>query len=300
MRHWEQFIKGWAMYLQLERAASSHTIQAYQRDLRKWAAFAEKRGIHLSETDLHCLREFIQTEEIEALHARSKARLLSALKAFFNYLFLEGEIKESPADLLSAPRIARNLPDFLHLHEIESIFQQIDRSKPEGERNLAILEVLYSCGLRVTEAIQLKISDLNLEKGYIRVIGKGDKQRIVPIGKFAEKQVGLYLKMVRPFQPCQRGSEDVLFLNKHGKGLSRVYVFTMIKEMVQKAGIKKTISPHTFRHSFATHLIEGGADLRAVQEMLGHESISTTEIYTHLDTAYLRENVMRFHPRNKQ
>ncbi|MBL7917461.1 MAG: tyrosine recombinase, partial [Bacteroidia bacterium] len=230
----------------------------------------------------------------------SQARVISGIKAFYKFLVLENDIPSSPADLIEAPKLGRKLPVYLNIQEIDAMVAQIDRSTPEGERNLSILETLYGCGLRVSELVNLKISNLRLKEGYIKVSGKGSKERLVPIGNQATKYINHYLSKIRPTIPVKKSAEDVLYLNRRGNKLSRVMVFYIIKDLAEKAGIKKKLSPHTMRHSFATHLVEGGADLRAVQEMLGHESITTTEIYTHLDKHYLRENILSFHPRNKK
>ncbi len=232
--------------------------------------------------------------------ATTQARIISGLRTFFKYLILENEIKKNPAELIESPKTSRKLPDVLNITEIELMLKKVDRSLPEGERNLAILELLYGCGLRVSEAVNLKITNLHFKEAYILVEGKGNKQRLVPIGQQAMRQIEVYRKLVRTKQIPKKNFEDILFLNRRGSGLSRVMIFIMIKNLVEACGIKKEVSPHTFRHSFATHLVEGGADLRAVQEMLGHESITTTEIYTHLDRQYLRENLIKFHPRSKK
>jgi integrase/recombinase XerD len=228
--------------------------------------------------------------------ARSQSRIISGIRSFFKYCLQENLVRQDPTLLLETPRLRRTLPDFLSVEEINRIVGSIDLSQPEGERNRAILETMYSCGLRVSELVTLRISSLYPELGFIKVIGKGDKERLVPIGNTALKYIGIYSKQVRVHIPVKKGQEDILFLNRRGSGLSRQMIFILLKELVREAGIKKTVSPHTFRHSFATHLVEGGADLRAVQEMLGHESITTTEIYTHLDRAYLRETLQKFHP----
>ena len=228
--------------------------------------------------------------------ATSQARIISGIRSFYTYCMMEQLVDKDPTILLETPRLARKLPDVLSFEEIEKVIRSIDLSKPEGERNKAILETMYSCGLRVTEVTQLRLSNLYLDVGFIRVIGKGDKERLVPIGEAAAKQITIYRNNVRVHQKIQPGNEDIVFLNRRGAGLTRVMIFLMLKELVKKAGINKNISPHTFRHSFATHLVEGGADLRAVQEMLGHESITTTEIYTHLDRSFLRETLEKYHP----
>jgi len=232
------------------------------------------------------------------LGARTQARILSGLKAFYKFLILENEIQVDPTELIESPKLGRKLPDVLSIEEIDTILNGIDRSTPEGERNRAMLEVLYSCGLRVSELITLQISNIYFAEGFIRITGKGDKERLVPIGGQAIKHLNLYLNQVRVHQPIQAEFTDFAFLNRRGKGLTRVMIFTIIKNLVTAVGIDKTVSPHTFRHSFATHLVEGGADLRAVQEMLGHESITTTEIYTHLDRSYLKQTILDYHPRS--
>ena len=244
------------------------------------------------------LREFVADLNSKNISARSQARIISGVKAFFKYLIIEDCITNDPTMLIENPKIGLKLPEVLSVDEIELIISSIDLSNKQGERNRAILETLYSCGLRVTELINLKISNINFKEGYIKVIGKGDKERLTPIGSNALKYITIYVNEVRIHQKISKNQEDFVFLNNRGSKLSRVMIFTLIKKIVDKVGIKKKISPHTFRHSFATHLIEGGADLRAVQEMLGHESITTTEIYTHLDRDYLRSNIMQFHPRS--
>lgn len=244
------------------------------------------------------LQGFLQYVNELGMSAYSQARILSGIKGFFKYLMFEELIEKDPTELIEGPKIGRKLPDTLSYPEIEKLLEAIDLSKPEGGRNRAMLEVLYSSGLRVSELVDLKLNNIYFDVGFLRVIGKGNKERLVPIGRDALKHLKIYIEEIRVHVPVQKGSEADVFLNKRGKGLSRVSVFTMIKELARKIGLKKTISPHTFRHSFATHLIEGGADLRAVQEMLGHESITTTEIYTHLDRDYLRQVITEFHPRS--
>lgn len=231
--------------------------------------------------------------------AGTQSRIISGIKTFYKFLLLERELLQSPAHLLETPRIRRKLPVFLDVAEIDALLNCIDRSTAEGERNLSMLETLYSCGLRVSELTGLRLSDLHLEQDYLRIVGKGNKERLVPIGTRARQLMTRYIKEVRCHLPLQKGFEDVVYLNRRGRSLSRVMVFYIVRDLADKAGIKKTLSPHSFRHSFATHLVEGGADLRAVQEMLGHESITTTEIYTHLDRQFLRDNILSFHPRNK-
>jgi len=300
--NWVSTIKGFKNYLQLERSLSKNSIKAYLHDVEKLFQFLELKGIDLPPEKVaqKHIEEFLMWISELGLNARSQARILSGLKAFYKYLMMEDIIDNSPAELIESPKIGRKLPEVLSIEEINEVINAIDLSKPEGERNKAMLETLYSCGLRVTELINLKVSNLLLDEGFVRVVGKGDKERITPIGSIAIKQIKIYVASKRNhMNNIDKKSEDILFLNRRGKQLTRVMIFTIIKNLAQKAGIKKTISPHTFRHSFATHLVEGGADLRAVQEMLGHESITTTEIYTHLDREYLRQAILDFHPRAK-
>ncbi len=293
------FLKSFTTYLRLEKSLSPNSIEAYENDLKKLISYTNSHNKSLSKLKLKDLQVFIQELAELGLSARSQARIISGIKAFFRFLLLEKQIKNDPTDLLEAPKLGHKLPEVLSLIEIDTLIAQIDRSKPEGERNKAILETLYSCGLRVSELINLKISNLYPQESFIRVIGKGDKERLVPIGKQALKQIDIYLEEVRVHVNIEKGHEDFIFLNKRGRKLSRVMIFIIIKNLAEKAGIKKNISPHTFRHSFATHLVEGGADLRAVQEMLGHESIITTEIYTHLDRSFLKTEILNHHPRNQ-
>ncbi|MEY2646067.1 MAG: hypothetical protein RL158_43 [Bacteroidota bacterium] len=300
--HWDIYKKGFKAFLQLEKSLSAHSVEAYLRDIDKFAQylFDEVGAIGPSEVTLKHLQSFIQTIGKLEMAASSQARIISGIKSFFKYCLLEQIITINPTTLLPTPKIQRKLPDVLSFEEIEQLIGAIDLSKPEGGRNKAILEVMYSSGLRVTEAINLKISSLYLDVGFIRVIGKGDKERLVPIGSDAIKYIKLYKETIRVHQAPAKDCEDILFLNNRGKALSRVMIFYIIKDLIQKTGIQKTISPHSFRHSFATHLVEGGADLRAVQEMLGHESITTTEIYTHINREYLRDTLDRFHPAFKK
>ncbi len=300
--HWEVYKKGFKAFLQLEKSLSAHSVEAYLRDIDKFAQylFDEVGAIGPSEVTLKHLQSFIQTIGKLEMAPSSQARIISGIKSFFKYCLLEQIITINPTTLLPTPKIQRKLPDVLSFEEIEQLIGAIDLSKAEGGRNKAILEVMYSSGLRVTEAINLKISSLYLDVGFIRVIGKGDKERLVPIGSDAIKYIKLYKETIRVHQAPAKDCEDILFLNNRGKALSRVMIFYIIKDLIQKTGIQKTISPHSFRHSFATHLVEGGADLRAVQEMLGHESITTTEIYTHINREYLRDTLDRFHPAFKK
>ncbi len=300
--HWDIYKKGFKAFLQLEKSLSVHSVEAYLRDIDKFAQYLydEVGTISPAEVNLKHLQSFIQTIGKLEMAPSSQARIISGIKSFFKYCLLEQIITVNPTTLLPTPKIQRKLPDVLSFEEIEQLINAIDLSKPEGGRNKAILEVMYSSGLRVTEAINLKISSLYLDVGFIRVIGKGDKERLVPIGSDAIKYIKLYKETMRVHQTPAKDCDDILFLNNRGKALSRVMIFYIIKDLIQKTGIQKTISPHSFRHSFATHLVEGGADLRAVQEMLGHESITTTEIYTHINREYLRDTLDRFHPAFKK
>ncbi|MEE4256089.1 MAG: site-specific tyrosine recombinase XerD [Bacteroidales bacterium] len=300
--NWEPHINGFKSYLKLEKSLSQNSIEAYLNDLQKLRTYEENqlkkdRVDALTTSDL---QSFIREINRLGLGARSQARIISGIKAFFRYLLLEGIVKEDPAHLLESPRPGRKLPDTLSADEIQKIIEQVDMSREEGERNKAILEVLYGCGLRVSELTNLNISDLYMNEQFIRVVGKGNKERLVPIGSVALRSIGLYLGNSRKQIAPQKGEEDILFLNRRGKRLSRNMIFIIIKNLAEQAGIRKNVSPHTFRHSFATHLVEGGADLRAVQEMLGHESIITTEIYTHLDREYLKSTIQLYHPRARK
>ncbi|MCD6112479.1 MAG: site-specific tyrosine recombinase XerD [Bacteroidales bacterium] len=299
--NWDIYINGFKNYLKLERSLSGNSIQAYLHDIKILVQFLEIKKINLSPGDiqLYQLQDFIKYININGLETSSQARIISGIKSFYKYLLLENIIDNNPTELLEGPKIGRKLPDTLSVEEIDKIIDSIDLSVPEGQRNKAIIETLYSCGLRVSELVNLKISNIFFNSGFIKITGKGNKQRLIPIGKIALKYINIYLKEVRNTINIKKGNEDILFLNKRGSKLSRVMIFIIIKRLTEKAGINKTISPHTFRHSFATHLVEGGADLRAVQEMLGHQSITTTEIYTHLNREYLRENITEFHPRSK-
>jgi integrase/recombinase XerD len=295
---WDSYKKGFKGYLQLEKSLSDNSVEAYLRDVEKLTDFlsASNQLKTPGEVELKHLQQFIKWIGELGMTASSQARTISGIKGFYKYCLIEEVVKKDPTALLEAPKLKRTLPDILSFEEIENIINQLDLSKPEGNRNKAILETMYSCGLRVTELVNLKISCLYLDVGFVRVIGKGDKERLVPIGSDASKFIKIYKENIRVHQPIQKGFEDILFLNQRGKQLSRVMIFYIIKDLAKKAGITKNISPHTFRHSFATHLVEGGADLRAVQEMLGHESITTTEIYTHLDRDFLRSTLQQFHP----
>jgi len=295
---WQPYKKGFKAYLQLEKSLSNNSIEAYLADIEKLTTFLQSTGREKAPAavDLADLQAFVKWIAELGMTQTSQARIISGIKAFYKYCLLEDVTTKDPTTLLEAPKLKRQLPDTLTFEEIESIIAQIDLSTPEGGRNKAILETMYSCGLRVSEVVNLKISQLFLDVGFIRVIGKGNKERLVPVGSVATKYIQLYKNNIRVHQPIGKGEEDILFLNRRGRRLSRVMIFLIIKDLVKKAGINKIISPHTFRHSFATHLVEGGADLRAVQEMLGHESITTTEIYTHLDREYLRKTLHQYHP----
>lgn len=286
--------------MQLERSLSENTVEAYLHDVAMLEDFirSEKNGVGISNIDLQHLQAFVaHVNELE-LSAGTQARVLSGIKSFFHYLLLEEIIKRDPTELLEAPKLKRALPSVLSVEEINQLFEAIDHSTPEGQRNRAMLETMYSCGLRVSELISLAISNLHLEVGFLRIVGKGNKERLVPIGSTAVTQIKLYKDHVRSHLPkIKAGQEDILFLNRRGSGLSRVMVFMILKDLTEKCGFKKSVHPHTLRHSFATHLVEAGADLRAVQEMMGHKSITTTEIYTHLDRAYLRKTLEKYHPR---
>jgi len=299
---WQSTIKGFKSYLQLERSLSVNSVQAYLHDIKLLVSFLDekKRSLTPEQIRLEHLQEFLVWVNEKKVKDRSQARVISGIRAFYKYLLMEDILNDDPTQLLEGPKLSRKLPDVLSLDEINRMNNAIDLSTPEGARNKAMLETLYSCGLRVSELVNLKISSLFLDLEFIKVLGKGDKERLVPIGKDAVKYITIYKQEVRPHIPVKKGSNDVLFLNRRGGKLSRVYVFMLIKQLAKDAGIKKKISPHTFRHSFATHLVEGGANLRAVQEMLGHASITTTEIYTHLDREYLRDTILRFHPRSQE
>lgn len=300
--NWNIYIKGFKSFLSLERSLSENSIQAYIRDIEKLLQFLElnKLELKVDELEYSHLKDFISWINKMGLSARSQARIISGIKAFYKYLLLEDIVSKNPTELLESPKIGRKLPDVLNIEEINKLIATIDLSREGGERNKAMLETLYGCGLRVSELIGLQISNIYFKEGFIRIVGKGDKERLTPIGEIALKQIRIYIENVRIQQTIVPGNEDILFLNKRGSKCSRVMVFILIKDLVVKCGIKKKISPHTFRHSFATHLVDGGADLRAVQEMLGHESITTTEIYTHLDRSYLQATIRDHHPRYKK
>lgn len=284
-------------YIKLERSLSPKTVEAYLHDIGRFSSFLEGRK-NIENAQLEDIQEFIASLYDEGMEARSQARIISGIKSFYHFLLYEGKITQDPTALLEGPKIGRRLPDILSVAEIEDIINAIDLSTPEGHRNKAIIEVLYGCGLRVSELVNLRLSQLYFNDNFIRIIGKGNKERLVPIGNTAQKAITLYVEGTRQQLKIKKGEENYVFLNRRGAHLTREMVFMMVKKSVADAGITKTISPHTFRHSFATHLIEGGADLRAVQEMLGHESITTTEIYTHIDREFLRDIIQQYHPRN--
>ena len=297
---WSVYIKQFEEYLQLEKSLSGNSVEAYQRDIRKLTQFLESKGYRSNPLDIRSaqIQEFLEWINDLGMTPHSQARTLSGIRAFFKFLIMEDLLHADPTEIIAAPKLNRKLPDTLSVEEIETLFNAIDVSTPEGARNKAMLETLYSSGLRVSELIELKISNFYETMGFLKVTGKGNKERLVPIGRDALKYIRIYLDGIRSHLVIKKGNEDFIFLNRRGVKLSRVMVFTMIKELAGKVGLNKQISPHTFRHSFATHLIEGGADLRAVQEMLGHESITTTEIYTHLDRDYLKQIIKDFHPRS--
>ena len=298
---WNQLINDFVAWLKIEKALSVNTIEAYLNDLKKLQAYLNDIGSSAmpQEVTSAMLSDFLVYEGKKGIKVRSQARMLSGVRAFYKYLLMENLIDVDPTSLVDSPLIGRSLPDVLTVHEIDNLLGAIDLSLPEGQRNKAMIETMYSCGLRVSELVNLKLSDLNFKEGYIKVKGKGRKERLAPIGEDALHEINLYM-YDRAQLKIVKGHEDFLFLNRRGKALTRVMVFLIVKKLAQEIDLQKTISPHTFRHSFATHLVEGGADLRAVQEMLGHESILTTEIYSHLDRSFLRETIIEYHPRSKK
>ena len=299
---WNSINNGFESYLKLERSLSSNTVENYIRDIKKlekYFTIVSDTKTNWSEIKLENLQEFLAYIHDLGLSANSQSRIISSIKSFYKYLVLENLMETDPSELLESPKIGRKLPDTLSIEEINNLIGAIDRSKPEGERNVAIIEVLYGCGLRVSELIEIQLSEIHWDEGFIRVIGKGNKQRLVPLGSVAKKHLKIYINEIRAHLKIKTEAEDIVFLNRRGAKLSRVMIFTIIKNLAALAGIQKSISPHTLRHSFATHLVEGGADLRAVQEMLGHESITTTEIYTHMDRSYLRQTILDYHPLEK-
>lgn len=297
---WNRYIKDFVSFLKIERGLAENSVLAYQNDVKKLQDFSESSKLEVQDITFDHLKNFVKELYDLGLSARSQSRIISGIKQFFNYLVLENEIATDPSELIDMPKIGQKLPEVLSIDEIDALIDAIDLSKNEGHRNKAILETLYSCGLRVTELVNLKFEELFFDEGFIRVIGKGNKQRLVPVSESVEKEIQIYRTTVRVHQTIQPGNESYVFLNRRGAKLTRVMIFTIIKDLSEKIGLQKNISPHTFRHSFATHLLEGGANLRAIQEMLGHESITTTEIYTHLDQQFLKEAIISFHPRNKK
>lgn len=296
---WDLYLRQFKAYLQLERSLSENSIEAYLHDVHKLKQYLElEKGPNLIQIKLKDLELFLGFLHELGMSPYSQARILSGIKAFFRFLVTEEVIINDPSELLESPKLGRKLPDVLSFPEVELMLQAIDHSTPEGMRNRSIIETMYSSGLRVSELCELRISNIFFEEGFLKVLGKGNKERFVPIGQDAIKYLNIYLQDVRCHIPIKKGFENFVYLNRRGQNLSRVMIFNIIREAAHNAGIKKTVSPHTFRHSFATHLIEGGADLRAVQEMLGHSSITTTEIYTHLDRDYLKEVIKNFHPRS--
>jgi integrase/recombinase XerD len=297
--YWQSLIKGFKAFLKLEKSLASNSIEAYERDVEKLVQFLsyKKYNLTIQEVSLHHLKEFIQWLHELGVSDKTQSRVISGIKAFYKYLILENILENDVSAMIEAPRTRRSLPEVLSIEEVDAIINAIDLSKAEGERNKAMLETLYSSGLRVSELVNMKLTNIFEKDEFLKITGKGNKERLVPIGGIALKYINIYLNNSRKHIPIKKGNENFVFLNRRGAPLSRVMVFTILKELALVAGIKKSISPHTFRHSFATHLIEGGADLRAIQEMLGHASITTTEIYTHLDRDFLRENIISFHPR---
>lgn len=297
---WERYIKEFLGFLKVEKGLSENTVEAYQRDVWKLVEFCIPRRLTPEQVKYEDLVAFMTELYDLGIGARSQARILSGIKQFYHFLIYNDYLEKSPTSLMEAPSIGRKLPDVLEVEEIEAIMEVVDLSKNEGQRNRAIVETLYSCGLRVSELINLKFEHLFPDEGFIRVIGKGNKERLVPLNDYVIQEIDAYVETTRNQQQIKPGNESYVFLNRRGAKLTRVMIFTIVKQLAEMAGITKNVSPHTFRHSFATHLLEGGANLRAIQELLGHESISTTEIYTHLDQSYLRDTIMTFHPRNKK
>lgn len=296
---WSDYLSEYLSYLKLEKSLSENSIAAYKRDINTLLSFLEFKKLNISPAriELTHLKDFISWVNELGMSARTQARVISGIKSFFKFLLIDEKIDSDPTALLESPKIGRRLPEVLSVQEIDDLIGAIDLSKPEGHRNKAIIETLYSCGLRVSELINLRLTDLFFDQGFIKVLGKGNKERLVPVSQKAIKEIEIYSGQYRNHYQIDRQSENILFLNRRGKKLTRVMIFTIIKNLAKAIGLKKNISPHTFRHSFASHLIDGGADLRAIQEMLGHESIITTEIYTHLDTEYLRDTIIQYHPR---
>jgi integrase/recombinase XerD len=298
--NWQSYIKIYQSYLKIERGLSQNSITNYALDIEKLCHYLTDNNISISPIQINeqTLQEFIY-DASKSINPRSQARLISGLKSFFNYLIFEDYRPDNPLELIESPRLGRKLPDTLNIEDIDNLISAIDLSSNEGERNRAMLETLYGCGLRVSELVGLKISDLFFDEGFIKITGKGNKQRFVPISPLTQKYIVIYRNEIRPHVPIQKEFGDTLFLNRRGRQLTRAMIFTIIKDLAKKINLHKTISPHTFRHSFATHLLENGADLRSIQLMLGHESITTTEIYMHVDRKHLNQVMQTFHPRNK-
>lgn len=299
MSDWDLHIRGFRQYLLLERGLSDNSVSNYLKDVDKLRWFCDQRTISATAVQADHIRSLLADITDLGLSAATQARILSGIRAFFQYLIYERILESDPTEFIQNPTQERKLPIVLDVEEVDSMLEQIDMSHKDGQRNRTIIETLYSCGLRVSELTSMRISDCYFDDGFLRVIGKGNKERLVPMGTTAKKEIQQYIRLYRVYESIQPGFEDTLFLNRFGKSISRVSIFKLIKQLAEKAGIRKSVSPHTFRHSFATHLVQGGADLRAVQEMLGHESITTTEIYTHLDREYLRSEIIEYHPRNK-
>lgn len=299
MSNWESYIKHFVSYLKIEKGMSENSIFAYQADVRKLMNFAQTIPVEPEKISIGDLKYFVASLCDVGISARSQARIISGIKQFYQFLILEDTIDTNPSELLEMPNIGQKLPEVMDIEEIDALIAAVDLSKNEGHRNRAMIETLYSCGLRVSELVNLRFSDLFFDEGFIRVIGKGNKERLVPVSPSVQHEIELYSNAIRRHQHIQPGNENVVFLNRRGAKLTRVMIFTIVKNLANEIGLKKNISPHTFRHSFATHLIEGGANLRAIQEMLGHESITTTEIYTHLDQRFVREAIIQYHPRNQ-
>ena len=299
---WDNAIESYKTYLILEKSLSSNSVEAYLNDINKLAKYcADKHNIQVPDkVDYDTLKEYLVHVSEIGVTNRTQARCISSIRSFFKFLVFDGKLENNPTRLLEAPKIGRKLPNILTVEEIDSMLNAVEMYKPEGQRNKAIIEMLYSCGLRVSELIDIKLSNINFRMGIVKIEGKGNKERVIPMSKNAKEEIKRYLKVYRDYLDIEKGYEDVLFLNKRGTSLSRVMVFNIIKHLAQRAGIKKNVSPHTFRHSFASHLVSGGADLRAVQDMLGHESILTTEIYTHLDNHYLKNTINKYHPRAQE
>ncbi len=300
MSVWNRYINDFVSYLKIEKGLAENSILAYKRDIEKLRDFSESIKISPEQLKYEHLQSFLSELFDLGLGERSQARIISGIKQFFIFLLLEDLIQQNPAELIETPRIGRKLPEVLTVEEIDQLIEAIDLSKPEGHRNKAIIETLYSCGLRVSELTNLQFEHLFFDEGFIRIIGKGNKQRLVPVSPNVVKEINLYINEIRPHINIQKEHDSYIFLNRRGKQLTRVMIFTIIKQLAEKINLKKNISPHTFRHSFATHLLEGGANLRAIQEMLGHESITTTEIYTHLDQRMLKDAILSYHPRNRK